>query len=73
MLHEQCAAKALFNGLDVPRHGGMGSVQAARGSEQTPATLELEKEAQVIPVEHHPSLGQRCLKTHSSWVKTNIL
>ncbi|MNV51032.1 hypothetical protein D3C71_1430690 [compost metagenome] len=56
MLDEQRRTEALFDGLDVPRHGGMGGVQATGSREQTPAALQFEKKPQVIPVEHESSL-----------------
>jgi hypothetical protein len=56
MLDEQRSAEAFFNGLDVPRHGGVGGVQTSGRRQQTPAALQLEKKPQVIPVEHGSSL-----------------
>jgi hypothetical protein len=43
MLDEQRGAEAFFDGLDVPRHGGVGGVQASGGGQQAAAALQLEK------------------------------
>ena len=68
------------DGLDMPGHRGVRGFQALRSGEQAAAALQLKKKPQVIPVEHVASLSMvpgrvistHCLKTHSSWVKTNI-
>ena len=60
VLDKQRGAEALFDGLDVPGHGGVGGVQTAGSGEQTPAALQFEKKPQVIPVEHESSLKLRC-------------
>ncbi|MGS0546347.1 hypothetical protein ACU8WE_27900 [Pseudomonas parakoreensis] len=77
MLDEQCGAEAPFDGLNVPGDGGVSGVQASGGREQAAAALQLQKKPQVVPVEHGVSLSARvkpgCSKTHSGWVKTNIL
>lgn len=77
MLDEQRGAEAFFDGLDMPGDGGVRGVQTPGGGEQAAAALQLEKEPQVVPVEHGVSLSamvnQGCLKTHSGCAKTNIL
>lgn len=77
VLDEQRRAEAFLDRFNMPRHCRVGGVEPARGSEQAAAALQLEKKAQVVPVEHGRSLSavvtSGCLKTHSGCAKTNIL
>jgi hypothetical protein len=60
----------------VPGDGGVGGVQASGGGQQAAAALQLEKNRRSFQSNMNVLVSQGkpgCLKTHSSWVKTNIL
>ncbi|MCY1250535.1 hypothetical protein D9M72_641830 [compost metagenome] len=52
VLGEQLGAEVALDVLDMPRHRGVGGVQALGGGEQAAAAVQFQEVTQVVPVEH---------------------